>query len=180
MENKQEQLFGLVARFRSASQLLSAAGKVRKEGYVSYDAHSPFPIHGMDKAMGLGDSHLGWIVFTFALIGGIGGFALMAWASSIEYPLIISGKPFISTEAFIPVTFELTILFSAFSTVIGMLTLNKLPMWYHPLFESSGFSDVTCDGFFISVEAIDPQFEVEKTKDFLVSIGGFDVETVFG
>lgn len=179
MEAQEKTLFGLVAQCKDVNHLIMVAKKVREEGYKNYDTHSPFPIHGMDRAMGLGDSKLGWIVFLFAMLGGVGGFAFMAWTSAVDYPLIISGKPLISTEAFVPVTFELTILFSAFSAVFGMLALNKLPMWYHPVFDHSTFESVTSDSFFVSIEALDPQFDVEKTKGFLERLGATNIEAVY-
>lgn len=180
MNKNIEEIFGLIAEFENPNQLVKAAKKIKHEGYDNFDAHSPFPIHGMDKAMGLKDSKLGWIVISFALIGCFGGFSLMIWSSTYAYALNIGGKPFVSIEAFIPVAFELTILFSAFSTVFGMLALNKLPMWYHPIFNSSRFKKVTSSSFFISIEAVDSQYEVDKTRDFLTSIGGKNIEEIKG
>ena len=179
-KNTEIKTYGIIAEFQNPHELLVAASKVYEEGYRSYDSHSPFPIHGMDKAMRMSDSKLGWIVITFAILGAVGGFSLQAWSSMIAYPFLISGKPLLSTEAFIPITFETTILFSSFSTVFGMLILNKMFVsFYHPIFKSKNFvAKASSHGFFISIEAKDPQFESEKTSKFLTKIGGKNVEVI--
>lgn len=170
--------FGIVAEFENPATLLKAARAINEKGYTQFDAHSPFPIHGMDDAMGLGNSPLGWIVFFGGLTGATVGMVLQWWTSAVDYPLIISNKPFFSFQAFIPVTFELMILFSAFATVFGMFFLNSLPRLYHGIFNAPGFSDVTSHRFFISVEASDDNFDETKTKSFLESIGALNVSVV--
>ena len=146
-------LFCLLAEFKTPKELLDAASEVRKAGYHHFEAYSPFPIHGMDDAMGLKPSYLGWIVLFGGLFGASFGFGLQAWVATKAYPLVISGKPLLSTPAFIPITFELMILFSAFSAVFGMLAINKLPLFHHPVLNTKGFEKVTTDGFFLGVEA---------------------------
>jgi hypothetical protein len=132
----------------------------------------------MDDAMGLKPSKLGFIVLGHALIGLLGGLALQIWTSSIAYPLNISGKPFINLPAFVPVTFELTILLSAFGAVFGMFFLNNMPRHHNPLFNSDTFKRTTDDGFFVVIEASDPLFSEDKTSQFLKDAGATHIETI--
>lgn len=171
---------GIIARFESAADLLHAAEKIRDAGYKKFDCHSPFPIHGMDKAMGLKRSELGWLVGIAGIIGTSGALALQWWTSTIDYPIVISGKPLFSFQAYVPVTFALGVLLSAFTALFGMLILNGLPRWFHPLFYSDTFSRFSNDGFFISVEPDEPKFDPELTGKFLESIGGKDIELLRG
>ena len=172
----QAAVVGVLARFESSAALLAAARQVRDEGYRKFDCHSPFPIHGMDSAMGLKRSLLGWIVGAAAVIGTVGGLALQWWTSSVDYPMVISGKPHFSYQAYVPVTFGLGVLLSAFAAVVGMLALNGLPRLHHPVFYSERFGRFSDDGFFVSIEATDDRFDPEATGRFLESIGGHDVE----
>jgi hypothetical protein len=174
----QGRVAGILARFESAAALLTAAQKVRDAGYRSFDCHSPFPIHGMDAAMGLKRSMLGWIVGSAAVVGTAGGLGLQWWTSSVDYPMVISGKPFFSYQAYVPIAFGLGVLLSAFAAVVGMLALNRLPRLHHPVFHSDAFGRFSDDGFFVSVEANDPQFDAEATGAFLTSIGGLDIEVL--
>jgi hypothetical protein len=164
--------FGAVARFENPHQLMRAAETMRDAGYKRFDVHSPFPIHGMNEAMGIGRSVLPWIVLGGGLTGCAGALALMIWINVYDYPMVISGKPYLSLPAFIPITFELTVLLSAFAAVGGMLMLNFLPMLYHPLLKHPEFARATSDGFFISVEARDRQFDPERTLEILKNAGG--------
>jgi len=169
---------GIIAEFADPAALIKAAEQVRDAGYRKFDCHSPFPIHGMDAAMGLKRSPLGWIVGLAALIGTSSALALQWWTSSIDYPLVISGKPFFSFQAYVPVTFALGVLLSAFAALLGMLILNGLPRLHHPVFYSDRFGRVSDDGFFISIEAADPKFDSEAAKQFLESIGGTNPEVL--
>jgi len=171
-----KKILGIIARFESAADLMQAAGKTRDAGYKKFDCHSPFPIHGMDKAMGLKRSGLGWLVGIAGIIGTSSALALQWWTSTIDYPIVISGKPLFSFQAYVPVTFAVGVLLSAFTAMFGMLILNGLPRWFHPLFYSDTFSRFSDDGFFISVESGDPKFDPEQTGKFLESIGGKDLE----
>jgi hypothetical protein len=177
-ESNGEQAYGLLAEFSNPNELLHAAEAVRERGYTHFDAHSPFPIHGMDRAMGLGNSKVGY----FALIGGFtgcaAGYVLQWWTSAVDYPLNISGKPLFSLEPSIPIMFELTILFAAFGAVAGMFALNGLPRPYNPLFYSDRFARVTDDGFFLHVAASDTNFDEEDTADMLREIGALHVELI--
>ncbi len=171
-----EPVYGLLAEFADPAALLHAAEKTRKAGYRHFDVHSPFPIHGMDKAMGLGNSLVGF----FTLGGGITGFALAYWlqwwTGAVAYPLNISGKPFFAIEPSIPVIFELTVLFSAFGAVAGMFALNGLPRPHNPLFYSRNFARATDDAFFLHIAASDKRFDLEETRRFLTDIGGRNIE----
>ena len=175
---KDDNLYCLLAEFEHPGALMHAAQKVREAGYRRFDAHSPFPIHGMDKAMGLGNSIIGWIT----LGGGIAGLALGTWlqwwTGEVDYPINISGKPFFAVEPSIPVMFELTILLSAMATVAGMFALNGLPRPYNPLFYSRGFERVTDDAFFLHIAASDSRFDEAQTAQLLRDLGALSVEAI--
>jgi len=174
--SKQANIAGVIAEFANPKELLEAANQVREAGYEHFDCHSPFPIHGMDSAMGEKRSPLGWIVGGMGFIGGGGAILLEWWTSAVDYPLIISGKPYFSLPAFIPIAFELTILLAAFGAVFGMLTLNRLPRLNHPVFESERFGQVTDDKFFVSILSNDAKFDEAGTPEFLESLGSEYVE----
>jgi hypothetical protein len=180
--NTQSQLFAMAAEVPSASALYQAAEKVRDAGYTRWDVYSPFPIHGMDHAMGLKKSWLSALVF----IGGISGLTIAAllqfYPSSIEYPLVVAGKPtdFFTVPAFFPIMFELTVLLSAFTATFGMLALNGLPRWNHPIFNWELFKKVSDDGFFLAIESTDPKFDEESTRAMLESVGAKHITLVYG
>ena len=192
-------VWGIGAEFDSAHSLHEAAIKIREAKYSRWDVHSPFPIHGMDDAMGLGNSR----VSLFSLIGGTCGFLtaisliyftskgwppFLQWVGDLlkkfpivgqpGYPLILNGKPFFALEFSFPVMFELTILFTAFFTLGSMLVINLLPRLNHPVFNWDRFHRVTTDGLFAVIEARDPQFDPEETRKFLESIGGRNVTLI--
>jgi hypothetical protein len=171
-------LYGVLAEFGSPAEVYHAAEKVRDAGYKRWDVYSPFPIHGIETAMGIGDSKLGWIAFFGAMAGACGGFGLQFWIHKFAYPLLIAGKPMVAYPAYVPVTFEPGILFTGFSALFGMLVLNGLPRWYHALFKSENFKKATDDGFFIAVEAKDPKFDMEAVRSLLASAGGKNIEVV--
>ena len=168
----------ILAEFDGVSELLGAAMKVRDAGYRKFDCHSPFEIAEMNQAMGINRSYLGYIVGIFAAIGVAGGYLLEWWTQAIDYPLVFSGKPYNSFQAWLPVIFAVAVLLSAFTAVIGMLALGRLPRYNTPLFESKAFERSADDGFFVSIESADPKFDVEKTKSFLESIGGRNTEVL--
>lgn len=177
-ESDADQVYGLLAEFSDPGALLHAAEAVREEGYRHFDTYSPFPIHGMDDAMGLGNSKVGY----FSFLGGVTGLAvaylLQWWTSAVDYPLNISGKPFFAVEPSVPIMFELTVLFAAFGAVAGMLALNGLPRPYNPLFYSERFEGATDDRFFLHVGASDDQFDAEDTAALLRRIGATHIELV--
>jgi len=168
----------ILAEFDDPSQLLQAAKKIKEAGYKKFDCHSPFPIHGMDYAMGLKRSPLGYIVFIVALFAFSGGVLLEWWTSTVDYPLVISGKPFFSYQAYGPVAFAIMVLFSAFVALLAMLAINKLPRYFHPLFSSRRFEKASDNGFFISIDDSDAKFDIISTKDFLAQIGGKNLEVL--
>jgi hypothetical protein len=168
--------YGLLAQFATVGDLYHACERVRDEGFTRWDAHTPFPVHGLDKAMGLRRSPLPWIVLAMGLTGLAAGFGLQVWVHSVAYPLVISGKPFFAWPAFVPVAFEVGVLFAALGAVFGMLGLNRLPMHHHPLFQSKVFERVTDDTFFISIESWDPRFDASATPKLLESLGARSVE----
>src|SRR6516162_3349939 len=160
----------VLGEFKTTSEVLHAAEKVRDAGYVRWDTHTPFPVHGMDRAMGLKDSRLGWIVLVFALTGLTGAFVMMHWMNGIDYPTVVGDKPPGApgtVPSMVPILFELTILLSAFGAVLGMLHLNRLPRHNHPVLESDRFRRASDDRFFISIEADDPKFDVDGTRKLL-------------
>lgn len=175
-----KKMFGVVAEFSSPQSVYHAAEKVRDAGFKKWDVYSPFPIHGMDQAMGIKDTPLAWFVFFGGVFGATAGFLLQTMATTKWYKIVTSGKPLFSYWAYVPVTFEVMILFSAFAAVFGMFALNKLPQWYHAIFNYKPFVKATSHGFFIGIEAEDSLFDVQKTKSFLESIGGTNVEAVEG
>jgi len=172
----------LLAEYDTAADVVHAAEKVRDAGYKNWDTHTPFPIHGMDKAMGLKDSILGLIVFPVGVLGTTAAFTMMHWMNGIDYPLVIGGKPAGAPgtlPSMIPIMFELTVLFSAFAIVFGMFGLNKLPRHHHPIFNASDrFNRATDDKFFVSIEVEDPKFNLEKTKRLLESTHPVHIELV--
>jgi hypothetical protein len=168
--------YGILAEFATPADLYHACERVRDAGFTRWDAHTPFPVHGLEKAMGLRRSQLPWIVLGMGLTGATLGFLLQWWVHEVAYPLVISGKPFFSWPAFIPITFELGVLFAALGAVFGMFGLNRLPMHHHPLFRSKVFDRVTDDAFFISIESWDPRFDPSATRTLLESLGARNVE----
>lgn len=174
-------LYGMAAEFPSAPALFQAAEQMRDRGFRRWDVFSPFPIHGMDQAMGLGKSAVSYIVLCSGLTGTAAALLLELGSGLYLYPLIVQGKPINITTlpAFFPVIFELTVLFSAFGAVFGMLALNLLPRWNHPLFSWERFAKVTDDGFVIAVEASDARFSEKDTREFLEKIGGVNVSLVY-
>ena len=172
--------WGLIAEFEDTPSIYEAAKMLRDSGYKKFEVYSPFPIHGMDDAMGIKPSPLPWIVLCAGLLGFAVGVSLSVWSSTYGYSMIISGKPdgFAGMTEFSPIIFELTILFSAFGTVFGMFMINKLPRYYRPIFLHENFKRVTDDRFFISVDASDEKYSEQITQSFLQEIGGKDVTFV--
>lgn len=171
-------LHGIIAEFETTEQLLVAAKQVREVGYTQIDAYSPFPVEGLSEAIGFEDHKVPWTVFICGVIGAIAGYALQYYVSVIDYPINVGGKPHHSWPAFIPVTFETTVLFAAFGAFIGMLAFNGLPMPYHPIFNAPRFERASQDRFFLCVEAKDPLFDRVKTRQLLEKLGARMVSEV--
>ena len=163
-------LYGLAAQFGSVEAVTYAAERVRDAGYTKTDAYTPFPVEGLDEALGMKPTRLGWLVLAAGITGGLTGFFMQWWANTTYYPLIIGGKPLNSWPNWIVITFELTILFSAFTAGLGMIFRNGLPRPYHSIFNTPGFENAGRDKFFLAIESRDAQFDLEKTRAFLESL----------
>jgi hypothetical protein len=171
-------LHGLMAEFNDPGALVAATAKARAEGYRRMDAYSPFPIEELHEAMGGHHSRLPLIVLIGGLVGCVSGFLLQYWVSTIAYPINVGGRPFNSWPAFMPVTFECTILGASLSAVLGMLALNGLPMPYHAVFNVPRFALASRNRFFLCIEARDRKFDLEATRRFLETLGPREVSTV--
>ena len=171
-------IHGLMAEFQDPNDLVAATRRARDEGYRKMDAYSPLPIEELHEALGVHHTRLPLIVLLGGLTGCIGGYGLQYWAAAVAYPLNVGGKPLHSWPAFIPVTFECTILVAALSAVLGMLALNGLPMPYHPVFNVPRFALASRNRFFLCIEAVDPKFDLEATRRFLETLSPREVAIV--
>jgi hypothetical protein len=159
-------VYGLLAEFVTPEQLLAAAQKAQAEGYTVVDAYSPFPVHGVDDAIGA-KTRLPLYIFGGGLAGALTGFAMQTFASAVHYKINVGGKPLISWPSFMPITFELTVLFAAGTAVVGMLFLNGLPKPYNPVFNVPEFAHASQDRFFLCIRSDDPKFQLDGTSRFL-------------
>lgn len=171
-------LYGVMAEFEDPNDVIAAARRAYEEGYRRMNAYSPYPIEELSEAIGFHKTILPLIVLIGGIVGGIGGYLLQYYVHVIDYPLNIGGKPLHSWPAFIPITFECTVLVAAFSAVLGMLALNKLPQPYHPVFNNPRFALATSDRFFLVIEANDPKFDREEVANFLQSTNPYEVTDV--
>jgi hypothetical protein len=171
-------VYGLMAEFEDPTSLVNATHKAYHEGYRRMDAYSPYPIEELHEALGSHHSRLPLIVLIGGLTGCIGGYLLQYWVSALAYPINIGGKPLHSWPAFIPVTFELTILLASFAAVLSWVLLSGLPMPYHPVFNVPSFARASQDRFFLAIEAADPKFDRTKTFEFLKSLGPREINEV--
>lgn len=168
-------IYGILAEFDTATDMVDAATKVRDAGYTKTDAFSPFPLHEIDEALGIKRSILPYLIFAGGVTGLLSGLGLVYFVHVIDYPIIVGGRPHFSLPSFIPPMYELTILFSAAVAVFGMLFLNGLPSPYHPLFNVPRFALATREKFFLVIEATDPNYDYEKTKSFMESLNPQEV-----
>jgi hypothetical protein len=179
MNHATKTLYGLGAEFSSAAALLEAAKKIYAHGFKKWDVYSPFPIHGMDHAMGFKRSR----VSLFSLIGGFTGlttgFVLIYYTSALNYPLIVQGKPYFALEPSLPIFFELTILLTAFGTILGLLLLTLLPRLHHPVFNWDRFQRATDDGFFLVLEVADPKFDPTASRHLIQEMGGTHITEIY-
>ena len=171
-------LYGVIAEFEGPNELVHAARRVYESGYRRINGYSPYPIEELSEAIGFTHTSLPLIVFIGGVLGALGGFFMQYWIEVINYPLNVGGKPYNSWPAFIPITFECTVLAAAFSAVLGMLILNKLPQPYHPVFNTPNFALATRDRFFLAVEANDPKFDHGKVVELLKSLNATEVSDV--
>ncbi len=173
------QTYGMVAEFATTAAVLHAAEKVRDRGFTRWDVFTPFPVHGMDRAMGLRNSRVGWFSFLGGVTGYASGMLMIWWMNAIDYPLIVGGKPMFSPFAAFPPSYELTILFGAFGAVLGMFFLNRLPRLHHPLLKNRRFtSGATHDKFFVVIECDDPKYSEVEIRKLLEQSGSAHIELV--
>jgi hypothetical protein len=180
LSTTRKRVYGYLAEFQSAAALYQAAEKVRDAGFKQWDCYSPYPIHGLDGAMGIKRSILPWLVFLGGITGTATAFALAYTTQVVIYPTVVQAKPvnIFTIPAFVPIMFELTVLCAGLTALFGLLVLIQLPRLNHPLFASHQFHRVTDDGFFIAIEARDPQFNPDQTRTLLANIGGDNIELI--
>jgi len=171
-------LYGVMAEFENPTDLVAAARRVYAAGYRRINGYSPYPIEELSEAIGFTRTSLPLIVFIGGVLGGLGGFFMQYWIEVINYPINVGGKPYNSWPAFVPITFETTVLCAAFAAVLGMLVLNKLPQPYHPVFNVPNFALATRDRFFLAVEANDPKFNHDEVVALLKSLDAMEVNDV--
>jgi len=171
-------LHGLLAEFDTPSEILTATRRAYLEGYRNMDAYTPFPVNDLDKALGMQKSAVPLITLIGGILGGGTAYILQWWINTIAYPINVGGRPLHSWPSFIPVTFEMTVLFAGFGAFFGMLALNKLPMPYHPIFNSEVYANATRDKFLLCIEATDPRFDRAETEKFLLALNPRSVTEV--
>jgi hypothetical protein len=170
--------YGLMAEFDNPSDAVAAARRVHEEGYTKVDAFSPYPVEELSEAIGVHQTHMSLLVLIGGILGGSAGYLMQYYLHVYYYPINVGGKPFHSWPAFIPVTFEMTVLGAALFAVFGMLALNGLPEPYHPVFNAPNFALASRDRFFVLVESIDPKFDRERTAEFLRTLNAREVTDV--
>jgi len=171
-------LFGVMGEFSTPEDLLAATNKVREAGYKHIEAYTPFPVEGLAEAVGFKWTAVPLLTLLGGIAGGMGGFGLEYWVAAITYPQNIGGRPLNSWVAFIPVTFEMTVLGASLVAAISMLALNKLPQPYHPVFNVERFAQASTDKFFLCIEARDPKFNLAETSKLLQSLHAEHVNEV--
>ena len=171
-------LYGLMADFENPQDLIKAASNAYEAGYRKMDAYSPMPIEGLAEAIGFHRTWLPYLVLLGGILGGLAGYLLQYYTMVIDYPINVGGRPLHSWPAFIPVTFEMTILGASATAVLGMLALNGLPMPYHPVFNVQKFELASQNRFFLCIESRDPKFHPEATREFLESLLPAEVHEV--
>jgi hypothetical protein len=178
MSERRSQLFGVMGEFSTPEDLLTATKRAREAGYKHVEAYTPFPVEGLSEAVGFRWTAVPLLTLMGGVGGGLTGFGLQYWVAAITYPINIGGRPLNSWPAFIPVTFELTVLGASIFAVFGMLALNKLPQPYHPVFNVARFAQASTDKFFLCIEARDPKFDLVETSKFLQSLHAKHVNEV--
>jgi hypothetical protein len=170
---------GMIGLFDEPDALITAAEKVRDAGYTKWDCHTPYPLHGLDDAMGLKPSPMPYITITAGLIGGGLALYMMYWMSAVDYPVRIGGKPYFSWPAFVPITFEAFVLFAGLATMGGMITLTKLGRWASPLHDNDVMVEVTTTRLGLVLEAEDPKFTQEAAQALLDETGCQDIRVLY-
>ncbi len=169
---------GISGIFQDPDRVLAAAAEIRRAGYQQFDFHTPYPLHGLDQAMGIKRTVLPWISLGAGVLGAAVALHLQWWTGAVDYPLVIGGKPFFAFEPSIPITFELTVLLTAIATVVGMFALNGLPKWFSKWQNDPHFLRTMDDAFVVTVDAEDPLYHAEKTRSLLESLGAEHVRIV--
>ena len=179
MEKKKPRLYGLLAKFETQEKLVAAARQVVQAGYKRFDAYAPYPVEELDQAMHLKPSPLPYVILAGGILGGVGGFFMQTYATVVDLPLNIGGRPLFSWPAYIPISFELTILLAAVAGVLGLFVLTRFPQPYHPVFNSEDFVEHgSSDSFYLDIEASDPGFDLECTRQFLQELGALQVSEI--
>ena len=168
-------IYGLLAEFETPGQVLDATRRAREAGYSVMDAYTPYPVEGLADELGLRRTRVPFVVLVAGLVGAAAGFFMQYWSMAVDYPLNVGGRPLNSWPSFIPITFEVMVLVASLATLFGMFFLNGLPQPYHPVFNVPRFARASQDRFFLCIEATDPQFESEATRQFLAGLGSADV-----
>ncbi|RJP82565.1 MAG: DUF3341 domain-containing protein [Candidatus Zixiibacteriota bacterium] len=179
MKTAAKRVLGLLAQVDGPGELIAAAARLREAGYTRFECHSPFAIHGLEAAAGEKPSRVSFVSGFGAFFGLILAFGGMAWMNAVDYPHIISGKPFLSYQAYTPITFALAVLFASLGALFGVIAMMR-PRYHHPVFYSDRFAQFSDHGFFVSVEASDPKFDAEGTRHILEDLGGKNVEILEG
>lgn len=170
---------GMMAEFHDADEVLRAAQKVRAAGYTHLDGYTPFPVHGLDEAIGFKDSKVQWSIFFAGLVGFFGGYGMEVWVNMIEYPMNVGGRPKLSWPSFIPVAYECSILLAGLTAAFSMLAFNGLPRPNHPVFNTPNFELASQTSFFLCVEGTDPKFDHAEVKNLLESVGAVNVSDCY-
>ena len=171
MRRPRPPIYGLLAEFETAADIVRAARAAHEEGYRRMDAYSPFPVEGLSEAVGFHKDRVALVCLVGGLLGLATAYVLQFWINTINYPINVGGRPFHSWPSFVVVSFELTVLFGGIAAAVGMLAMNGLPMPYHPLFNVPIFAMATRDRFFLCIEAADPNFDLQRTREFLLGLG---------
>lgn len=174
----QKPLYGLMAEFDTADELVHAAHEAHEEGYRQFDAYSPIPIEELHHAMHIKESPLPKFVIAAATCGCLGGFYFLYWIAVVTYPLNVGGRPFYSWVSFIPITYELTVLSAGLTTLGALLFLCGFPMPYHPVFNVPRFKLASRDKFFLCIEVSDPKFDLQRTREFLATVHAQEISEV--
>ena len=164
-------LYGLMAEFATADEILAAARRAREHGYRQMDAYAPYSVEGLAEELGMGHTRVPFVVLGAGLVGAGAGFFMQYWSMAVDYPFNVGGRPHNSWPVFIPITFEVLILVASFAALLGMLFLNGLPRPHHPVFNVPRFDRASQDRFFLCIEATDPRFDLQGTRDFLAGLG---------
>jgi H+/Cl- antiporter ClcA len=179
MDKKRPKLYGLLAKFDNPEDLVAAAKRVVQAGYQRFDAYAPYPVEELSHAMHLKPSPLPYVILIGGILGGVGGFFMQTYATVVDLPLNIGGRPLFSWPTYIPITFELIILIGALAGVLGLFAVTRFPQPYHPLFNSEDFVEHgSSDSFYLDIEASDPNFDLERTHRFMQELGAIQVNEI--